>query len=192
MQHILLKKYKFFSYNLPHDIKPVYNGPSTDDPLLVCALQWIILVPLFFQYFTFVTFFMSHFFTRYIFHVAFFSCCTLFVLHFGQVALFPCCIFCMLHFSCCNFPVLHFFHAALISCFTFFNVIPFFCCTSLVGHSFYVALFSCFIFFRVASCCTFLLLNSFLVALFPQSWTKGQRQIHDIKHNRIFYRMFYN
>ena len=83
-----------------------------------------------------------------------FSCCTFFMLHSSNVALFPY----RTHFSFHYFFHFPFFHrAALFPCFTFF-----------VLHSFHVALFSFYtlftlLFSRAAlfSCCSFSVLHYF-------------------------------
>ena len=123
---------------------PVYNGPSTNSPLFVCAQKWTILV---------------HFFRtslwKFIFlHVARFSCCTLFMLHLFYTAAFPCCTFLrsnvfMLHFfSSCTL-----FMNCSISCCTFTSYNVF------VLHSSPVAIFAC---------CNFFLLQFVHFALFPE------------------------
>ena len=109
----------------------------------------------FFPYFTLVTFFLLHFFSR-----CDSLCYTLFVLQFGQVALFTCCIFFMLHsLSYRNFPVLHSLHVA-----------HFLCCTNFMLHFFRVALFSCCTFFRdtIFSSYTFFVLHFSRGALFSR------------------------
>ena len=79
----------------------------------------------FFPYFTLVTFFMLHLFSRCAFfmlhffrveilRVALFTCCTLFMLQFFPLVLFSSCTLLILQHA--PFCVLHFFHAALISC----------------------------------------------------------------------------
>ena len=84
-----------------------------------------------------------------------FSCCTLFVLHFGQVALFPWCTFCNIVVSYCNFVALHFLHVALFSCRPRLMLhLNFF-----VFYFFHTALFSCYHF-------TLFVLRLFGVALF--------------------------
>ena len=98
----------------------------------------------------FVYFFLSlspyfTLFTLCFFHVALFSCYTLFF-----VALSSGCIISMLHlFQCCHFPfcTLHMllsFHAGLFSCALFSG------CTFSVLHFFRLVLFSCCNFLRVA------------------------------------------
>ena len=83
---------------------PVYNFPLTDDPFYICALS----APLFGTFFQILlSLFLYAFFLLGHFHVAFFSYCTRFMLHFFRVALFSICFF-----------VLHIFHVALSSCCT--------------------------------------------------------------------------
>ena len=105
-------------------------------------------------------FFSSIFPSCHHFHVALFSCYTIFF-----VALWSSCIFSMLHFfnvvifrvalfSGSNFSVLHFSHLTYVSFFAFLRV----------------ALFSCCTLFRFALGCThlhFFVLYSFLVVIFP-------------------------
>ena len=138
---------------------PAYIGSSTDGPLSICALYCTILV---------------HFFP-------------IFVLHFGQVALFPCYTVFMLHPLTLQFLVLHLLHLALFSCCSncmlHFSFVFCFFHTALFWHYYFlyftffmlhflrVALSSCstffvFHFFRVASLYTLFMLNFFRVALF--------------------------
>ena len=138
----------FKGFHLIESWRPVYNGPSTDSPLSICALYCTI----------FVNFFL-HISLLLPFHVALFLCCTLFMSH-----LFSCCtafmwtlfmlyLFRVVHFSCSTCSMSHFFHVELFSC-----------CTVLMLH-----LFVCFTPFmlRLFSCC--LKLHSVHVALFRHS-----------------------
>ena len=116
--------------------RPVYNGPSTDGPLSVCAVKCNILVHFFrtslwqfkFLYvtrFSCCTLFMLHFFILFHFHVAiFFSCFHVelffvlhsfyellyFMLHFNTLQCFR-----FAFFSCCTLRMLQFFLIALCS-----------------------------------------------------------------------------
>ena len=89
------------------------------------------------------------------FHVALFSCCTVFILRYFHVVLF-----CVIIFSCGTFFVLHSFICCTISCCTFTR------CSVFVLY-FLVALFAC---------CNFFLLHYFHDAIFPEVQT-GSSQI---------------
>ena len=82
------------------------------------------------------TFFSSIFHSCRHFHVALFSCYTIFLLHFGQVAFFPC-----YTFSVLKFFVLHSFRVAI-----------FLCCTFSISYTFHFSPFSVLHFFDVAPC----------------------------------------
>ena len=85
------------------------------------------------------------------FHVATFSCCTVFMLYL-LCTLFMLHFFRVVHYSCCTFSMLHSFHVELFS-FTFFVLYRFHV------KLFCVALLSYCTFSRVASCCTLFLLH---------------------------------
>ena len=118
-------------------IWPVYNGPSRDSSLSVCALQCTILVQ----------FFRISLWQFIFFHAALFFRCTFFKLHHFYVALF-----CVVIFSCCPFfrvalfYVLHYFmlHFYTLQCFRsayllhFFNAALFACSTLFMLHIFYI------------------------------------------------------
>ena len=115
--------------------------------------------------------------------LAIFSCCTLFVLHFGQVALFPRGTFFMLHyfilqvsrdalFSCFTNSMLLFFSWYTLFMLHIFRVLFFFvllhvalfcCCTLFALHFFYVAFFLSYSLFmlHLFACCTFFMLQLF-------------------------------
>ena len=125
-------------------------------------------------------------------NVLFFSCCTLFMLHFFcvapfHVALFLCCTFFRAALSsCCILYMLHFFLIALFPFFAmlvtfyfffvlyFFHVSLFSCCTLSVLHFFHVTYFQwctflCFAISMLQLClyCTLFMLHFFHVAIFP-------------------------
>ena len=95
--------------------------------------------------------------------VSFFPCCTFLDLHFFHYAFFSCCTLFVLHFSCCTFSVLHSFHVSLfLSLFISCSCCTFSFCTFFLLLSFNLALFlSPFIlhvffvfhFFSLLSCC---------------------------------------
>ena len=130
-----------------------------------------------------------HFFIWRSFQVAFFSRCTLYMLHFSvcstilMLHFFYVALFSSFTFLCCrlfvlHFSVLHFFHFALSLSSTFFVlysfcVALFLCCTFFILHSFHVAPFFVLLCFHVVPfvhsfhVTLFFLLYIFRVALFP-------------------------
>ena len=117
-----------------------------------------------------------------------FSLLRYFLLHFGKIALFPCCtffnvvIFCVAFFTCCTLFMfyhllcctllgLQFFRVALFSSCTLFMFHLSACCAFFVLYFFHVA--PCFVLIYVALtswcaflCCTHFVLQFFHVALF--------------------------
>ena len=86
---------------------PVYNGPSTNGPLPICALLCTILVH----------FFRISLCQFVFFHVALFPYCALFMLDFFHMAPFACYNVCIVIFSCCTF-----FRVGLLLCIALFDV----------------------------------------------------------------------
>ena len=129
----------------------MYNGPSADGPLSICAL-----------YCTFLSIFhYCHFF-----HVALFR----------DALLFSCCMFFMLNYLILQLSCVALFSCCILFRFPLFSYCTIFMLLFFAFHSFYVALFSCcifscstffvFRFSRVVSFCTLFMLYSFRFALF--------------------------
>ena len=103
---------------------PVYNDPSTDVPLSVCALQCTILGQFFFH---------VSLWQFILFHLVLFSCYTLFILKCFHAAPFPCWFFCVVIFF-----MQHYFHIVLFPC-----------CTLFILHNFHLYLFSSYTLFML-------------------------------------------
>ena len=103
---------------------PVHSGPSTDDPLSVCAHCSTLFL---------CKFSVFHCDNLCFFHVVFFSCCTF------HTASFPCCSSFRVDFFFSSFYVFHYFmlhfYTLQCFCFTFFS-----CCTLRILRFFPVTL----------------------------------------------------
>ena len=118
----------FWSHPLDQILR-VYNGPSTDVPLIVCALFLCTFyvfhrgnLHFFMLYFSYVallpcftSFFCSNFFMMHFFRVALFLCIAIFHVALLYVTMFSFCILLLLHYShaaifpCCNLLMLNYF-----------------------------------------------------------------------------------
>ena len=102
----------------------MYNGPSTDSPLSVCALCFTILV-----YFFGISLWQFIYLNVALFYGALYSCCTFFILHHFHIALFCVVIFsCWTFFRVTLFLYIVLFHVVLLLVAIFLFCIPL-CCT---------------------------------------------------------------